>query len=150
MSDAHSSMKAAMAEASKAAQAGEIPVGAIIVHERRIIARAHNQVEQLSDATAHAEMIALTQAAEAMGGWRLDGTTLYVTLEPCTMCIGAVLLARVGRVVFGASDPVAGACGSVLGLTDGTGLPRQVPTEGGVLGEECSAMLKEFFRRLRT
>jgi tRNA(adenine34) deaminase len=142
-------MRTALEEARRAAEAGEVPVGAVVEHRGRLIARAHNQVEQLKDATAHAEMIALTQAAEAIGDWRLEGATLYVTLEPCTMCVGAILLARVERVVFGATDPVAGACGSVLDASADARLPRQVPVEGGLLAAECGGLLKEFFRKVR-
>ena len=142
-------MGAALAEAARAAEAGEVPVGAVVVRDGKIIARAHNQVEQLRDATAHAEMLALTAAAEAVGDWRLDGCTLGVTLEPCAMCTGAALLSRVDRIVYGAADPVAGACGSVLRLHDEAKLPRRVEVEGGVMGEECGAILKKFFRSLR-
>src|SRR5437667_11222978 len=107
-------MEEALKLAGRAGEAGEVPVGAVIIHEGRVIARAHNQVETLRDATAHAEMIAITQAAEALENWRLEGAELYVTLEPCAMCAGAMVLSRLSRIVYGADDPVAGACGSVL------------------------------------
>jgi len=149
MPDPEASMKAALEEARRAAEAGEVPVGAVVTSGGRIIARSHNQVETLHDATAHAEMLALTQAAEAVGDWRLEGATLFVTLEPCAMCTGAILLARVDRVVYGAADPVAGACGSVLNLAADTRLPRQVEVEGGVMARECGELLKRFFKDLR-
>lgn len=142
-------MATALVEAARAAEAGEVPVGAVVVREGRAIARGHNQVEQLRDATAHAEMLALTAAAEAVGGWRLAGCTLVATLEPCAMCTGAALLARVDRIVYGAADPVAGACGSVLSLHADAKLPRQVQVEGGVMEGECGELLKRFFRELR-
>ena len=143
-------MRQAIGEAEKAFVADEVPVGVVITRQNKIIARAHNQVELRKDPTAHAEMIALTQAAEAVGDWRLEEATLAVTLEPCAMCAGAILLARVERVVWGAADPTAGACGSVVNLSAEARLPRQVETAGGVLADECGRLLKEFFRKLRS
>lgn len=142
-------MRAALQEARKAAEKGEVPVGAVVVRSGRLIGRAHNQVEQLHDASAHAEMIALTQAAEAVGDWRLESAVLVATLEPCAMCTGAALLARVDRILYGAADPIAGACGSVINLAGESKLPRQVEVEGGLLAEECGELLREFFRGLR-
>lgn len=143
-------MAEALAEAARAADEGEVPVGAVIVHDGRAVARASNQVEKLRDATAHAEMLALTQAAEALDNWRLEGCTLYVTLEPCAMCVGAVLLARVDRVVYGADDPVAGACGSVLDVAGHPKLPRRVEVVGSIAAAECGALLKDFFKKRRS
>jgi len=142
-----------MTEALRAARAAleqdEVPVGCVVVHEGRIVGRAHNQREILSDPTAHAEMIAITQAAEAVGSWRLGGCTLYVTLEPCAMCTGAMVLARIARLVYGAADPKAGAVESVFHLLDEPRLNHRVETSSGVLAEECGGILTEFFRNKR-
>lgn len=138
-------MREAIREAEKAFEKGEVPVGAVIVHDGRIIARAHNQVEQLRDATAHAEMIALTQASSALGDWRLEGTELYVTKEPCPMCAGAIALSRVVRVVFGARDEKSGAAGSRMNILGDGCLNHTVEIAGGVEEERCSALLKDFF-----
>jgi len=127
----------------------EVPVGCVIVHEGRAVGRAHNQRETLRDPTAHAEMIAITQAAEALGSWRLHGCTLYVTLEPCAMCAGAMVLARIDRLVYGATDPKAGAVESVFRLLDEPRLNHRIPVTPGVLAEACGAILSEFFRRKR-
>lgn len=143
-------MRAALREARKAADADEVPVGAVIVHGGRIVGRAHNQRETLNDPTAHAEMIAITQAAEALGRWRLEGATLYVTLEPCLMCAGAIVNARLDRVVFGAPDPKAGACGSLYQVGLDTRLNHRFELVGGVLGEECAAVLQDFFSKKRS
>ncbi|MEI6634057.1 MAG: tRNA adenosine(34) deaminase TadA [Chlamydiota bacterium] len=143
-------MREAMKEASRALEDGEVPVGALIVREGRVIARAHNQVEQLRDATAHAEMIALTQASSAVGDWRLDGVTLYVTKEPCPMCAGAIALSRVRRVVFGARDEKAGAAGSKMDILGDGCLNHTVEVVAGVGEGECRDLLKEFFRAKRT
>jgi len=142
-------MTEALRQAAAALDADEVPVGCVIVHEGRIIARAHNQRETLSDPTAHAEMIAITQAAEALGSWRLDGCTLYVTLEPCAMCAGAMVLARLPRCVYGATDPKAGAVESVFRLLDEPRLNHRVATTGGVLADPCGAILTEFFQAKR-
>ena len=136
-----------MAEA--ALEHDEVPVGCLIVHDGRIVGRAHNQREMLQDPTAHAEMIAITQAAEALGSWRLTGCTLYVTLEPCAMCAGAMVLARLDRLVYGAGDPKAGAVESVFKLLEEPRLNHRVKITAGVRGEECGAILTEFFRKKR-
>ncbi len=139
-------MREALNQAAKALEADEVPVGAVIVHQGRIIARAHNQRELLRDPTAHAEMIAITQAAEALENWRLEGATLYVTKEPCIMCAGAMVQARVDTVVFGASDEKAGAAGSVVNLVEEPRFNHQVKVVAGVLAEESARLLREFFR----
>ncbi len=143
-------MGEALREARKALRAGEVPVGAVVVHGSRIVGRAHNQVETLSDATAHAEMLALTQAASALGDWRLGGCTLYVTKEPCAMCAGAMVQSRVDRVVYGAADPRSGAAGSALDLLRFPAFNHRCLTRRGVLGPECSSILKDFFRQRRS
>lgn len=142
-------MRAALREAEEAARRDEVPVGAVVVHNGKIVGRGHNQREMLKDPTAHAEMIAITQAAAALEGWRLEGTTLYVTLEPCLMCAGAIVNARIQRVVFGALDPKAGACGSLYQVGLDTRLNHRFEVVGGVLAEECGALLREFFSRKR-
>ena len=142
-------MRLALKEARKAFDEDEAPVGAVIVHGDRVIARAHNEREKLKDPTAHAEMIALTQAAAALEGWRLNGATLYVTLEPCLMCAGALVNARIDRVVFGAADPKAGACGSLYQVGLDSRLNHRFDLEGGVLSDECVAILAEFFATKR-
>jgi len=142
-------MGEALREAEAAAERGEVPIGAVVVHEGRIIGRGHNQTEMLRDATAHAEMLALTQAAEALGNWRLTGATLYCTVEPCTMCCGAMVLCRVTRVVYGAADPKFGA---VVSIADVLGNPRhnhRVQVLSGVRADEAAALLQAFFRSLR-
>ena len=142
-------MKAAFREAEKALEIKEVPVGAVIVHEGRIIAKAHNQRELLRDPTAHAEMIAITQAASELDSWRLENTTLYVTLEPCAMCAGAIVLARIPEVVFGAFDPKAGAAGSLMNILQDSRLNHRVNVTAGIMENECGGILKEFFGRLR-
>jgi len=142
-------MQIALREAQKALDIQEVPVGAVIVHEGSIIAKAHNQRELLRDPTAHAEMIAITQAAEAMQSWRLENTVMYVTLEPCPMCAGAIVLARIPEVVFGAKDPKTGAAGSLMNLLQDNRLNHQVKLTGGVMSQECGAILRDFFIRLR-
>jgi tRNA(adenine34) deaminase len=142
-------MRWAIREAEKAFEAGEVPVGAVIVCENRIIGRAHNQTETLQDPTAHAEMIAISAAANTLGSWRLEGSTLYVTLEPCAMCAGAVVLSRIRRVVFGAFDPKAGACGSLRNLVQDARLNHRVELTSGVLDHEVSDLMKAFFQNLR-
>lgn len=142
-------MKMALGQAQAAMEADEVPVGAVIVLGDRILGRAHNQREQLLDPTAHAEMIVLTQAAEGLQNWRLTGTTLYVTLEPCAMCAGALVLARVDRLVFGARDPKAGACGSLFDIVRDPRLNHRLHVEGGLLEDECGGILRDFFSRRR-
>ena len=142
-------MNEALRLAQRAAEAGEVPVGAVIVREGQVIGRAHNQVEMLHDATAHAEMIAITQAAEALENWRLEGAEIYVTLEPCPMCAGAMVLSRVARIVYGCDDPIAGACGSVFNIVNEKRLNHRIPVVKGVLADRCSEMLKSFFKSRR-
>ncbi|NQT38340.1 MAG: nucleoside deaminase [Planctomycetes bacterium] len=142
-------MKRALQEAQRAMAEEEVPVGAVIVHENRLIAAAYNQREQLHDPTAHAEMIAITQAAEARGSWRLDGCTLYVTLEPCPMCAGAILQARIPTVVYGATDPKAGAVHTLYRLLDDERLNHRCLIVSGVLAEPCGQILTHFFQQQR-
>lgn len=148
-SDTHF-MQQAMREAQKAYTASEVPVGAVVVHEGRIIGRAWNQVETLKDATAHAEMLALTAAQQALGDWRLEKCTLYVTKEPCPMCAGAIVHCRPDRVVFGCSDPKAGAAGGWINLLDSNPpLNHRCEVTAGVMSEESLALLQSFFREAR-
>jgi len=142
-------MRMALDEARAAADAGDVPIGAVICHRDRLIARAHNQKERLHDPTAHAEILAITQAAAALNRWRLAGTRLYVTLEPCAMCAGAIVQARIDVVVYGAADPKAGAAGSLMNLLADCRLNHQPKIVSGVLADECQAVLAEFFRDLR-
>ena len=141
-------MRQAMKESRKALVKGEVPVGAIVVKDGRVIGRGWNQVETLKDATAHAEMIALTAAQEALGDWRLEGCTLYVTKEPCPMCAGAIINSRIKTVYYGAPDPKAGSCGTLVNLFE---LPynHQPEVVSGLLEDECAAVLRDFFRALR-
>jgi tRNA(adenine34) deaminase len=142
-------MRLALKEAEKAAEKDEVPVGAVIVFEGAVIGRAHNQKELLRDPTAHAEMLAITQAAEALNNWCLMDATIYTTLEPCAMCTGAMVHARVKRLVFGAYDPKAGAAGSVINLAQHPSLNHRIEVTGGVLAEECGKMLSDFFLEKR-
>ena len=142
-------MDLALAEARVAAAEGEVPVGAVVLVDGRVVAMRHNERERGGDPTAHAELLALRDAAAALGGWRLVGAALVVTLEPCTMCAGALVAARVGRLVFGASDPKAGACGSLYNLCSDPRLNHEVDVSGGVRGEECGAVLTSFFAQRR-
>jgi tRNA(adenine34) deaminase len=142
-------MGEALRQAGRAREADEVPVGAVIVRGGKIIARAFNQVEALKDATAHAEMLALTQAQEAAGDWRLTDCTLYVTKEPCPMCAGAVVHTRLARVVFGAADPKGGAAGSALNLLQFPTLNHRCEITGGMREPECRALLKDFFSAQR-
>lgn len=142
-------MRMALAEAQAAAAQGEVPVGALVVCNDRVIAAAHNQRETLRDPTAHAEMIAITQAAESLGAWRLEGCTMYVTLEPCPMCAGAIVQSRVPRVVYGATDPKAGAVESLYRLLADERLNHRPEVVGGVLAEPCGEILTTFFRARR-
>jgi len=142
-------MREALKEARRAADKGEVPVGAVIVYEGQIIGRGHNLRERLGDPTAHAEMLAIREAALAQGGWRLNGCILYVTMEPCPMCAGAAILARLQHLVYGAPDPKAGAAGSCLDLFSMTCFNHQVEVVGGVCAEACAGIVQQFFRRLR-
>lgn len=149
LKDDEDAMRAALAEARKALDEGEVPVGCVVVHEGVVIGRGHNQVERMKDATAHAEIVAIGAASTALDSWRLSECTLLVTLEPCAMCAGAIVLARVGRVVYGALDPKAGACGSVLNVIDQPGLNHAPAVTSGVLADEAGAMLTAFFDHKR-
>jgi tRNA(adenine34) deaminase len=142
-------MRLALDEARAALAEDEVPIGAVIVFEDRVIAAAHNQREQLRDPTAHAEMIAITQAAGARQSWRLDGCTLYATLEPCPMCAGAVVQARISTVVYGAADPKAGAVRTLYHLLDDARLNHRCQIVPGVLAEPCGSVLSQFFQRQR-
>ena len=139
----------ALAEARRAGERGEVPVGAVAVLESRVVGRAGNRTEELQDPTAHAEMLALRQAAATTGSWRLTGITLYVTLEPCAMCAGACVLARIDRLVYGADDPKAGMCGSLASVPEDPRLNHRVEVVRGVRAEECGALLTSFFRARR-
>jgi tRNA(adenine34) deaminase len=142
-------MRLALEEARQALAENEVPIGAVIVHAGRVIASAHNQRMQLADPTAHAEMLAITQAAVALGDWRLEGTTLYVTLEPCPMCAGAILQARIPRVVYGADDPKAGAVRSLFQLLADPRLNHRAEVTAGVLAGPCGEILTRFFQQQR-
>ncbi len=142
-------MAVALQEADTAGAAGEVPVGAVVVLDGKIIGAGHNTTEASDDPSGHAEINALRAAGKAFGDWRLEQSTLVVTLEPCAMCMGAVALARVEHVVYGASDARLGACGSAVDLFDPSIAPHLKSVEGGVMADECSAILKEFFKRLR-
>ena len=142
-------MREALRLAKKAAEADEVPVGAVVVRAGKIIGRAHNQIELLKDATAHAEMLALTQAEEAAGDWRLTECDLYVTKEPCAMCAGALVHTRIRRVIFGCADPDAGAAGSVINLLQMPGFNHRCDITSGVLQNEGAAILQSFFRKRR-
>ena len=139
----------AIREATRAMEQGEVPVGCVIVHEGKIIAKAHNQRETLQDPTAHAEVIAITAAAARLGSWRLENTQMYVTLEPCPMCAGAIILSRIPEVYFGASDPKAGACGSLLNLLSDVRFNHQPVLHPGLLADQCGGLLTDFFRAIR-
>ena len=142
-------MHEALRQAEQAASEGEVPVGAILVHENTIVARGRNTRERQQDPTAHAELIVIREAAEQLQSWRLTGTTLYVTLEPCLMCAGAMLQARIPRLVFSAWDPKAGACGSLFALHEDNRLNHQIAVTHGVLENESRDLLQRFFQRLR-
>ena len=142
-------MKLAIQEAAKAYESDEVPIGAVLVQKNRVIGRAHNQVELLRDPTAHAEMLAITQGCEALEAARLPETTLYVTLEPCPMCVGAMILARIGRLVFGAREKKTGACGSVVHLLADGKWNHAFRIEEGLLEFEAAALLQEFFKKKR-
>jgi tRNA(adenine34) deaminase len=142
-------MREALRQAQKAHAADEVPVGAVIVRDGKIIARAYNQVELLKDATAHAEMLALTAAEAAVGDWRLTDCHVYVTKEPCAMCAGALVHTRIQRVIFGCADPSAGAAGSMINLLQMPALNHRCEITSGVLQKECAAILQDFFRKRR-
>ena len=143
-------MRQALRHAQEAEAKGEVPVGAVVVWKNKIIARAGNQVETLKDGTAHAEMIALTQASAAVGDWRLNECCLYVTKEPCAMCAGAMVNCRLGKLVFGCPDPRMGAAGGALNVTNFPGMLHSVEVESGILQQECTSLIQEFFRKRRT
>jgi tRNA(adenine34) deaminase len=147
--DDRSLMREALKLAAKAAAAGEVPIGALIAKDGRIIGRGYNQVEMLKDATAHAEILAITQASAAAGDWRLHDCDLFVTKEPCPMCAGAAVHARVRRVIFGCADPRAGAAGSVINLLQMPSLNHRCDISGGLLAEECAVLLQRFFQKRR-
>ena len=142
-------MQKAVEQAKIAEENGDVPIGAVIVYKDQIIAKAYNQREQLQDPTAHAEIIALTQAAAYLENWRLNGCTMYVTLEPCPMCAGALVLARIDRLVFGCDDPKTGACKSLYNIVQDDRLNHRLEVTSGVLADECSQVLQEFFERRR-
>jgi len=142
-------MRVALDEAMRAAEDGEVPVGAVVVLDGKVIGRGHNRTEGTHDPTAHAEILAIGAASAALGDWRLAGADIYVTLEPCAMCAGAIQLSRIRRVVFGPRDPKFGACGSVLNVVEMPRLNHQVEVTEGILADESSFALRQFFRRLR-
>ncbi len=142
-------IKLALKEAAKAYDAGEVPVGALVVHGNQVIGRGYNQRERLNDPTAHAEMIAITAAANWLGDWRLQQCTLYVTKEPCPMCAGAIVNSRIERIVFGAWDEEAGCCGSLYQLCRDPRFKHQAEVVGGIMEHDCTAILQEFFQRQR-
>ena len=142
-------MQEALDQAQEAAEAGEVPVGAVIVRDGQIIAKAHNMTEQMKDPTAHAEILAIRQAAKALGGWRLTGCQMFVTTEPCSMCAGAIVWARIEKLYIGTMDPKAGACGSVFNIPQEKKLNHNVEIEKGLMEEECSQLMKTFFKKIR-
>lgn len=142
-------MEEALREAEAAFQLGEVPIGAVIEKDGQIIARGHNLTETEKDPTAHAEMIAIREAAKVLGGWRLIGCSLYVTVEPCSMCAGAMIWSRIENLYIGAMDPKAGACGSVFNIPDEERLNHRIHVETGIMEEECAGMMKAFFAQLR-
>lgn len=142
-------MSEALKEAKRALEEDEVPVGAVVVYQGRIIARAHNQVEALKDPTAHAEMITLTSATNHIGSKWLLGASLYVTIEPCSMCAGALILSRIKNLIYGAQDPKAGACGSVINIINNKKLNHRIKVTKGILKEDCGSLLKVFFKKKR-
>lgn len=142
-------MREALKEARKAEKLAEVPIGAVLVHKGEIISRAYNLRESRQNAVAHAELLAIEQACQKLGTWRLEDTTLYVTLEPCPMCSGAIILSRIKRVVYGASDPKGGCVGTLMNLLQDVRFNHQCEVTNGVLGDECSQMLSVFFRSIR-
>jgi len=149
MDNHHQWMRLALDQAHIAFRQGEVPIGAVIVRDGQLLAMTHNRKEELRDPTAHAEILAIRQAAGALGGWRLEGATLYVTLEPCPMCAGAIIQARLKTLVFGASDPKGGGAGSVMNVLDVNRWNHRVEVIAGILEQECSQILKDFFRLRR-
>lgn len=143
-------MRMALREAERALESDEVPVGCVIVHEGQVIGKGHNQRETLQDPTAHAEIIAITAAAAHLGSWRLEKTRMYVTLEPCPMCAGAIILSRIEEVWFGAKDPKAGVCGSLMNLLEDNRFNHQPLVHQGLLEAECGGILSSFFRDIRT
>jgi len=139
----------ALREAEKAAEIGEVPVGAVIVLDNQVIGRGYNQTEKLKDPTAHAEILAITSACQAVGDWRLDGAIVYCTLEPCSMCAGAAVLARIAKIVYGAVDPKFGACGSIFNIPVDPRLNHRIEIESGVLADDVADMMRAFFRDIR-
>ena len=142
-------MQEALREAEIAFRLGEVPIGAVIEKDGQIIARGHNMTETLKDPTAHAEMTAIREAARVLGGWRLIGCSLYVTVEPCSMCAGAMVWARIENLYIGAMDPKAGACGSVFQIAASQRLNHRMEIETGIMEEECAQLMRQFFRQLR-
>ena len=142
-------MKIAVEQARIAEENGDVPIGAVIVYKDQIIGKAYNQREQLQDPTAHAEIIALTQAAAYLESWRLNGCTIYVTLEPCPMCAGALVLARIDRLVYGCDDPKTGACGTLYNIVQDSRLNHRLEVTSGILAEECRLQLQNFFEKKR-
>jgi tRNA(adenine34) deaminase len=149
MIDDREAMEAALAEARAAAEAGEVPIGAVVMRDGEILARGQNRVLCSNDPTAHAEIVVLRAAATALGNYRLNGCTLYVTLEPCAMCAGAMVHARLDRLVYAAADPKAGACGSALSVLNHPQLNHEIQVEQGILAEESAELLRNFFRERR-
>lgn len=143
-------MECALAEAKKAADMGEVPVGAVVVKDGEIVGKGHNLTETSKDPTAHAEMLAIREASKTLGGWRLSGCDMYVTCEPCSMCAGAMVWARIERVYIGTPDPKAGACGSVFNILQEERLNHNVEIHTGIMQTECESIMKDFFRKLRT
>ncbi|MCK5127480.1 MAG: tRNA adenosine(34) deaminase TadA [candidate division Zixibacteria bacterium] len=142
-------MRQALIEANKAYEIDEVPVGAVITLDNRIIGRGHNQTQQLKDPTAHAEMIAITSACDTIGDWRLENAIMYCTLEPCSMCAGAAVLARIKKIYFGASDPKFGACGSIFNIPVDPRINHRIELVGGVMADEVAELMREFFRKIR-
>lgn len=142
-------MEQALLEARKAQAIGEVPIGAVLVRQGQIIGRGYNQVETTKDPTAHAEILAIREAAGQVGGWRIPDSTLYVTMEPCSMCAGAIVLARIDQLIIGAMDPKAGACGSLSNIPQDQRLNHSVIIESGILEEKCSQLVRQFFQSLR-
>ena len=142
-------MRLALRDAELALEHDDVPIGAVVVHDGEVIGAAHNERELRADPTAHAEVLALRDASRALGSWRLSDAVLYVTLEPCAMCAGAIVLARVSRVVYGATDPKAGACGSVVDLLNVPALNHRPEVAGGLLASECGELLRDFFASRR-